>query len=342
MNVAVFGATGQVGFVMRKVLEERNFPVSNMRFFASSRSAGSSLLYDGVETVVEDAAEADFQGIDIALLSIGAVASKEIAPQIAKAGATVIDNSSAWRMDPEVPLVVPEVNSYTLDTIPKNIVANPNCTTIIAVLPIKAVHEVAPVRRVVASTYQAVSGAGRLGVKELSDQLQESLSLSPSRVSELTFDGSAFTMSAPVKFTRQIAHNLIPLVGNLVGDDTDEELKLINETRKILDLPALRVSCTCVRVPVFCGHCVSLNLELDKELSVGEAIEVFRNTPGIQYSELPTPLEVAGSDRCLVGRVRKDTSVQYGLSLFVCGDNLRKGAATNAVEIAQVLLDRLR
>jgi aspartate-semialdehyde dehydrogenase len=337
MRVAVVGATGQVGSVMRSVLQERRFPADAVRFFASSRSAGRLLSFQGVDIPVEDAATADFTGVDIALFSSGATASRALAPQVAAAGAVVIDNSSAWRMDPDVPLVVPEVNGTALGSIPKGIVANPNCTTMVAMPVLKPLHDAAGLRRLVVSTYQAVSGAGLSGVAELGEQLTKSVD----RATELTFDGTAVEFPAPSTFPATIAHNVIPVAGRLVDDgsgETDEEQKFRNESRKILDIGNLNVTCTCVRVPVFTGHSMAINAEFESDLTPERATELLGTAPGVELSDMPMPLRAAGTDPSLVGRIRRDLGVRNGLALFLCGDNLRKGAALNAVQIAELLL----
>ncbi len=335
-TVGVFGATGQVGGVMLRLLASRGFPVSELRLFGSERSAGSRLRWGDGEIVVEDAAEADFRGLEIALCSMGSAASKRYAPQIVAAGAVVIDNSSAWRMDPEVPLVVADVNDEALSLIPKGIVANPNCTTMVCMPALAALRDSAGLVRVVASSYQAVSGAGRAGVAELREQIERA----GDKASELTFDGSAIDFGEPRKFAAPIAYNVVPVVGSFVDDETDEEHKFRNETRKILGLPHLPVSATCVRVPVFTGHAVSLYVELGKPMSVREAREVLATAPGLRVADLPTPLAAAGTDPCIVGRIRRDPDAEAAISLFVVGDNLRKGAALNAVQIAERLVGR--
>ena len=307
-----------------------------MRFFASARSAGRTLRWDGDDVVVEDVVGADFTGMDIALFSCGAKTSLDLAPRVAGAGATVIDNSSAWRMDPEVPLVVPEVNPEALDSIPKGIVANPNCTTMVAMPVLKPLDKLAGLRRIVASTYQAVSGAGLAGTSELDEQVRKVAD----GAAALAHDGNAVDLPAPVKFPAPIAFNVIPLAGQSVDDgsgETSEEQKFRDESRKILGLPGLLVSCTCVRVPVFTGHSLALNLEFERALSAEEALAALDGAAGVELCDIPTPLRAAGGDVSLVGRVRQDTTVPYGLSLFVVGDNLRKGAALNAVQIAEVL-----
>jgi aspartate-semialdehyde dehydrogenase len=340
MRVAVVGATGQVGTVMRAILRERDFPVAEMRYFASARSAGSTLDWRGRAIVVEDSATADFSGIDVALMSSGATSSRELAPRLAAAGAIVIDNSSAWRMDPEVPLVVPEVNAHALDCIPKGIVANPNCTTMAAMPVMKPLHVAAGLLSMVVATYQAVSGAGRGGVEELADQLEGS----PDRdVRSLTFDGSALPLGVGVKFPATIAHNVVPLAGSLVDDgslETGEEKKLRDESRKILEIPDLLVDPTCVRVPVFTGHSLSITAGFARPISPDEATALLENAAGVVVCELPTPRLGAGQDPTYVGRIRRATTVENGLSLFLTADNLRKGAALNAVQIAEALLAR--
>lgn len=324
--------------MMRSILAGRNFPVDDMRYFASVRSAGRMLPWGDTDIVVEDVATADFSGIEIALFSCGGAASRELAPVVAGAGAIVIDNSSAWRMDPDVPLVVPEVNGEALRSIPKGIVGNPNCTTMVAMPVLKPLHDLAGLRRVVIATYQACSGAGLAGVAELDEQVQKVAA----EASALTFDGSAVEFPASAKFPAPIAFNVIPMAGKVVGDEsgeTDEEQKWRNEARKILGLPDLLASCTCVRVPVFTGHCNSINAEFERPISPDEAREVLARAPGVELSDMPTPLGVAGGDVSQVGRIRSDPGVPggRGLALFVAGDNLRKGAALNAIQIAEIL-----
>jgi aspartate-semialdehyde dehydrogenase len=338
LRVGVVGATGQVGEVMRRLLAERGLPVEQVRFFASSRSAGSTLPWQGGEVVVEDAATADPSGLDVALFSAGGGTSRELAPRFAAAGAVVIDNSSAWRMDPDVPLVVSEVNPEALREARKGIVANPNCTTMAAMPVLKPLHDEAGLVRLTASSYQAVSGSGVAGVEELAGQI----AAVGARGRELALDGAAVPFPPPQKYVAPIAYNVLPLAGNLVDDgsrETDEEQKLRNESRKILGIPDLRVSGTCVRVPVFTGHALSLNVEFARPLSVARAQELLRSAPGVRLVDVPTPLEAAGRDECLVGRLRQDG--ETGLALFVCGDNLRKGAALNAVQLAELVADQL-
>ena len=339
MNVGVFGATGQVGGVMRRLLDERGFPVDTIRFFASQRSAGSSLAWKGNDVTVEDADGADFAGLDVALFSCGKAASLALAEKVAAAGAIVIDNSSAWRMHPEVPLVVPEANADDLENIPKGIVANPNCTTMIAMPVLKPIADRAGLRRVVVSSYQAVSGAGLAGVAELDEQVRK---VADAAVA-LTHDGAALEMAPPNVFVQPIAFNVLPYAGALAKDgsgETDEEQKWRNESRKILHMADLAVDCTCVRVPVFTGHSVSLHVELERPLEPEDARVLLEDAPGVRVVDVPTPLQSAGIDDCLVGRIRKDRSIENGLALFVCGDNLRKGAALNAVQIAEALAAR--
>ena len=339
MRIGVVGATGQVGTVMRTLLEQRHFPITELRFFASARSAGKSLQWGDQSIVVEDADLADPTGLDIALFSAGATSSRVLAPRFAAAGVVVIDNSSAWRMDPDVPLVVSEVNPHEVHNLKKGIIANPNCTTMAAMPVLKPLHQEAELVRMVASTYQAVSGAGVSGVEELSSQV---LAVA-AEAAALAFDGSAVKMPTPSKFVRPIAFNVLPFAGSLVDDgegETDEEKKLRNETRKILNIPDLLVSGTCVRVPVFTGHSLSLNLEFSRSITAARATELLVTAPGVQVVDIPTPLLAAGADPSFVGRIRQDSSVSgnRGLALFVSNDNLRKGAALNAVQIAELLI----
>ena len=339
MRVAVVGATGQAGTVMRQILEARSFPVDDVRFFASSRSAGSTLIFAGTEVTVEDAEGADFSGIDIALSAAGATSSRTLSPLLAQAGAIVVDNSSAWRMDDDVPLVVPEVNSHALDVIPKGIVANPNCTTMVAMPVLKPLHDEAGLTSLVVTTFQAVSGGGREGVAELAVELDRSAG----RAELLTLNGHAIDMGPAVKFPGVIAHNVLPLAGSIVADglgETDEEKKYRNESRKILERPDLPVACTCTRVPVFTGHSASITASFERGLSPERAKEILATAQSVVLSDLPTPLDAAGTDPSLVGRIRSAEGIVNGLSLFVVGDNLRKGAALNAVQIAEVLLEK--
>jgi aspartate-semialdehyde dehydrogenase len=343
VNIGVVGATGQVGQVMRTLLEERDFPASSVRFFASARSQGKKLPFRGQEIEVEDAATADPAGLDIALFSAGATMSRVQAPRFAEAGAVVIDNSSAWRKDPDVPLVVSEVN-FARDAAdrPKGIIANPNCTTMAAMPVLKPLHDEAGLVRMIASTYQAVSGSGIAGVEELYQQATAVVSGSR----DLVADGRALEFPAPSKYVAPIAFNVVPLAGSLVDDgsgETDEDQKLRNESRKILGIPDLAVSGTCVRVPVYTGHSLSLNIEFSQPLSAQRATEILDGAPGVTLVDVPTPLAAAGVDDSLVGRIRQDPGVPdgRGLALFVSGDNLRKGAALNTIQIAELLAAQL-
>ena len=341
LSVAVVGATGQVGTVMREILAERAFPIRELRLFATARSAGTAVEYGGQTVIIEDVATADPAGIDIALFSAGATGSRAHAPRFAEAGAVVIDNSSAWRMDPEVPLVVSEVNPEETVNPPKGIIANPNCTTMAAMPVIKPLHEAAGLERLIVSTYQAVSGSGLAGAQELLGQIEGVLA--QENVLDLVHDGSAVDFPRPEKYVAPIAFDVIPLAGSVVDDglnETDEEKKLRNESRKILELPGLRVAGTCVRVPVFTGHSLSINAEFERDLSPERAREVLATAPGVALADVPTPLDAAGRDPSYVGRIRRDPGVEHGLALFVSNDNLRKGAALNAVQIAEELIAR--
>ncbi|MBD8057771.1 aspartate-semialdehyde dehydrogenase [Cellulomonas sp. JH27-2] len=343
LRVAVVGATGQVGAVMRRLLDERDFPVGTIRYFASARSAGTTLPWRGEDVVVEDVETADLSGIDIALFSAGGGTSKVHAPRFAAAGAIVVDNSSAWRRDPNVPLVVSEVNPEALDGAGQGIVANPNCTTMAAMPVLKVLHEEAGLRRLTVSTYQAVSGSGLAGAQELDGQIRAAVEQD---TLALVHDGSAVTFPDPVKYVANIAFDVIPLAGSIVEDglnETDEEQKLRHESRKILGIPDLLVSGTCVRVPVFTGHSLSINAEFERPLSPERATELLADAPGVQLTDVPTPLAAAGADPSLVGRIRADEGAPEGrgLALFISNDNLRKGAALNAVQIAELLATRL-
>jgi aspartate-semialdehyde dehydrogenase len=339
MHVGIVGATGMVGTVMRQLLAERKYPVTTLRLFASARSAGSIIEWNGQQIVVEDAAEADPHGLDVVLFSAGATTSRALAEKYANAGAMVIDNSSAWRMNPDVPLIVSEVNPEDVALAKKRIIANPNCTTMAAMPVLKPLHDAAGLVRMVASTYQAVSGGGVSGVSELDVQAKASAATAET----LTYDGTAVNFPEPQKFARTIAFNVLPLAGSLMDDgslETDEEQKLRNETRKILHIPNLRVSGTCVRVPVFTGHSLSINVEFERAITAAQATEILSKAIGVVVEEIPTPLLAAGQDPSFVGRIRQDTSVDgnKGLALFVSNDNLRKGAALNALQIAELLV----
>ena len=339
MNIAIVGATGQVGAVMRRILQERDFPADAVRYFASARSAGKTLPWKGEDVVVEDVATADLSGIDIALFSAGATTSREFAPKFAAAGAVVVDNSSAWRNDPDVPLVVSEVNPEAALTRPKGIIANPNCTTMAAMPVLKPLHDEAGLVKLTAATYQAVSGSGLAGVQELEGQVRAA---AEQDFAQLAHDGRAITLPEPVKYVAPIAFDVVALAGSLVDDgegETDEEKKLRNESRKILSIPDLRVSGTCVRVPVFSGHALAIHAEFSDAISPERALELLSRAPGVVVTDVPTPLEAAGTDPCYVGRVRQDQSVEggRGLVLFVVGDNLRKGAALNTIQIAELI-----
>ncbi|HVQ51864.1 MAG TPA: aspartate-semialdehyde dehydrogenase [Mycobacterium sp.] len=343
VNIGVVGATGQVGQVMRILLEERDFPATSVRFFASARSQGKKLPFRGQEIEVEDASTADPTGLDIALFSAGATMSRVQAPRFAAAGVAVIDNSSAFRKDPDVPLVVSEVN-FTRDAgrRPKGIIANPNCTTMAAMPVLKVLHDEAGLVRMIASTYQAVSGSGLAGVEELFGQARAVMDDSE----QLVHDGSALQIPAPNKYVAPIAFNVVPLAGSYVDDgsgETDEDQKLRNESRKILGIPDLLVSGTCVRVPVYTGHSLSINAEFSRPLSVERASELLAAAPGVKLVDVPTPLAAAGVDDTLVGRIRQDPGVPdgRGLALFMSGDNLRKGAALNTIQIAEMLAAEL-
>jgi aspartate-semialdehyde dehydrogenase len=338
-NVGIVGATGQVGGVMRTLLEDRAFPVDEMRFFASPRSAGKQVEFAGRTITVEDATTADFTGIDIAIFSAGKTTSMALAEKVAETGALVIDNSSGWRMHPEVPLVVPEVNAHALDDIPKGIIANPNCTTMAAMPVLKPLHQAAGLERMVVSTYQAASGAGLAGVDELDAQVRKGVEKLPS----LTYDGASIDFGEPSAFVDTLAFNALPMCGSIVDDgseETDEEQKLRNESRKILEIPNLLVSGICVRVPVFTGHSLAISAGFRDHLSPDQAREILADAEGVLLDNVPTPLKSAGIDPSLVGRIRRDETMENGLAMFVSGDNLRKGAALNTIQIAETLLEK--
>jgi len=344
LSVAIVGATGQVGTVMREILVERSFPIGRLRLFATARSAGTTISFAGHDIVIEDVATADPAGIDIALFSAGATGSRAHAPRFAAAGAVVIDNSSAWRMDPDVPLVVSEVNPHAIENLPKGIIANPNCTTMAAMPVLKPLAAEAGLERLIVTTYQAVSGSGLAGAQELLGQVEAVLAQGDTL--RLVHDGSAVAFPAPEKYVAPIAFDVIPLAGSIVDDgqeETDEEKKLRNESRKILELPDLRVAGTCVRVPVFTGHSLAIHAEFTRDLTPDRAREVLAGAPGVALEDVPTPLHAAGRDASFVGRIRADQSAPEGkgLVLFVSNDNLRKGAALNAVQIAELVAARL-
>jgi aspartate-semialdehyde dehydrogenase len=329
VTVAVVGATGAAGQTTLKILEERKFPVRELRAFASERSVGKSVMFAGDAVRVQRVEAPAFKGVDIAICSAGSTQAREYAPMIAKAGAIVVDKSNGWRMDPQVPLVVPEVNPHAVRA-HHGIIASPNCTTIVAIMPLKPLHDAGRLRRVVATSYQSVSGAGVQGIAALREE-----TLAWAR-------GEAVT---PKHFAHQIAFNLIPAIDTFTPDGySGEERKLINETRKILEAPDLLIAPTTVRVPVFTCHSVALNVETESKITAARARELFAAFPGLRVvddpaaQQYPTPLTVEGQDDCVVGRVREDLSHPRGLSLWVVGDQLRKGAATNAVQIAELVL----
>jgi aspartate-semialdehyde dehydrogenase len=328
-HVAIVGATGAVGVEMLLCLEQRNFQLSGLTLLASARSAGKTMKFCGEDIVVKELTHDSFEGIDIALFSAGGGISLEFAPSAAAAGAVVIDNSSAFRMDEGVPLVVPEINPEAAKDRPKGIIANPNCTTIISLMALAPLHEKFGLETVIASSYQAVSGSGAQGIIELEEQVKA------------IANGQDFT---PKIYPRQIAFNVIPQVDSFTDNGyTKEEMKMLNEGRKILDLPSLKVSCTCVRVPVYRSHSVSITAQFSKEPSVEAARAAYDGKPGIQVVDdpanklFPVPLDTTGKDDCLVGRIRKSLVLENALDIWVVGDQVRKGAALNAVQIAEIL-----
>jgi aspartate-semialdehyde dehydrogenase len=342
VRLGVVGATGQVGVAMRQILLDRNFPIDEVRFFASARSAGTVLPFGDRDVTVEDASTADPSGLDIAVFSAGGETSKALAPRFADAGVVVVDNSSAWRMDPDVPLVVSEVNPEAIADARKGIIANPNCTTMAAMPVLKPLHDEAGLVRLVVSSYQAVSGSGVAGVEELAGQI----AAAGDKALELAYDGEAVAFPEPAKYARTIAYNVLPMAGSIVDDgsnETDEEQKLRNESRKILGIPDLRVSGICVRVPVFTGHSLAISAEFERSMTPERARELLAQAPGVELSEIPNPLQAAGKDPSYVGRLRRDPGVDgdRGLALFVSNDNLRKGAALNTVQIAELVAERL-
>ena len=337
MNIGIVGATGQVGAVMREILSQRNFPFESIRFFASSRSAGKEIEFQGQSIRVEDAATAKWDNLDVVLFSAGGQLSKELAPKVASAGAIVIDNSSAWRMDPEVPLVVPEVNAHAINNMPKNIIANPNCTTMVAMPVLKPLHLEAGLRNLIVSTYQATSGAGLSGVQELNQQVSEA----GDTAMDLTHDGQAIEFTPGNSFPEPIAFNVVPFCGSLIEDElqeTNEERKLRDESRKILEIDDLAVTATCVRVPVYTGHSLAITAGFENHISSQKVEDILREVPAVVLEDVPTPLKSAGVDPTFVGRIRPDTVLENGINLFLSGDNLRKGAALNAIQIAETLL----
>ncbi|WP_433547683.1 aspartate-semialdehyde dehydrogenase [Streptomyces sp. CA-294286] len=341
MRVGIVGATGQVGGVVLRILAERKFPVRELRLFASARSAGNTLEWDGKPVTIEDASTADYTGLDIVIFSAGGATSRALAEKVASQGAVVIDNSSAWRRDPEVPLVVSEVNPHAVTDRPKGIIANPNCTTMAAMPVLRPLHDEAGLTALIATTYQAVSGSGLAGVAELDGQVKKVVD----QAAELTHGGDKVELPEPNVYKKPIAFNVLPLAGSIVDDgsfETDEEQKLRNESRKILEIPDLKVSGTCVRVPVFSGHSLQVNLRFERPIGVERAYELLGGAPGVALSEVPTPLEAAGQDVSYVGRIRVDETVENGLALFLSGDNLRKGAALNAVQIAELVAAELK
>jgi aspartate-semialdehyde dehydrogenase len=345
VNIGVVGATGQVGVAMRQILLERSFAADQVRFFASPRSAGTVLPFGDREVVVEEAMSADPTGLDIAVFSAGASTSRAIAQRWADAGVVVVDNSSAFRRDPDIPLVVAEVNPETLEPViaaRRGIVANPNCTTMAAMPVLKPLHDEAGLVRLIASTYQAVSGSGVAGVDELATQVEAI----GDKARELAYDGSAVAFPPPRAYVRTIAYNVVPLAGSIVDDglqETDEEQKLRNESRKILGIPDLLVSGICVRVPVFTGHSLAINAEFSRPMTPQRARELLAGAPGVELTDVPNPLQAAGQDPSYVGRIRHDPGVpdNRGLALFVSNDNLRKGAALNTIQIAELVSARL-
>jgi aspartate-semialdehyde dehydrogenase len=348
VNIGIVGATGQVGVAMRQILLERGFAADQVRFFASARSAGTVLPFGDREITVEDAADVDAEslaGVDIALFSAGATTSRALAPKFAEAGVIVVDNSSAFRKDPAIPLVVSEVNPEAMDDViaaGRGIIANPNCTTMAAMPVLKPLHDEAGLVRLIVSSYQAVSGSGVAGVEELASQV----GAAGEKARELAYDGEAVAFPEPVKYARTIAYNVLPLAGAIVDDglnETDEEQKLRNESRKILGIPELRVSGLCVRVPVFTGHSLAVNAEFERPMTVARAQELLGAAPGVELTDIPNPLQAAGKDPSYVGRLRQDPGVDEdrGLALFISNDNLRKGAALNTVQIAELVAARL-
>ncbi len=335
-SIGIVGATGLVGSKMLELIKSRSLPHKNLRLFASARSAGNRINFADKEIIIEDAESADFSGLDIVFFSAGGTTSKLLAPKVASAGAIVIDNSSAWRDDLDVPLVVSEVNPHVLSNIPKGIIANPNCTTMAAMPVLKPLHAAAGLKKLIVSTYQAVSGGGVAGCSELETQIK-----AVGDNCEALSEANNIEFPKPQKWAVPIAFNVVPLNYVLSEDGyTEEELKLRNESRRILEIPQLPVAGTCVRVPVFTGHSLSINAEFENEISLEKAIEILKNAEGVTLCDIPNPLEATGKDNVFVGRVRKDPTAKHGLVLFVSSDNLLKGAALNAVQIAEVLINQ--
>ncbi|WP_457626973.1 aspartate-semialdehyde dehydrogenase [Persephonella sp.] len=329
-NIAILGATGAVGQTMLRVLEERNFPVDEIRLLASERSAGKELEFMGIKYRVEPVSPEAFEGIDIALFSAGGSRSKQWAPVAVEKGAVVIDNSSAFRMDDDVPLVVPEVNPEDVKW-HKGIIANPNCSTIQMVVALNPIHKAKKIKRVIVATYQAVSGAGATAIRDLEEE------------TKAYFEGKYYY---PEALPNHIAFNVIPHIDVFLENDyTKEEMKMFNETRKIMHAPDIRVSATCARVPVFYGHSEAVTIETEEPVTPEEARQLLKEAPGVIVEDdpsnnvYPMPIEVAGRDEVFVGRIRKDLAFENGLSMWVVADNLRKGAATNAVQIAELLVE---
>jgi len=330
-NVAVVGVTGAVGEEMLKVLEERSFPVKTLRALASERSEGKLVEFAGEKLKVERLTSSSFEGIEIALFSAGASISREFSPIAAKKGAVVVDNSSAFRMDKDVPLVVPEVNPHAL-RFHKGIIANPNCSTIQLVVVINPIHQRAKIKRLIISTYQAVSGTGREAIKELREQSEQHL---------------ANRKITKEVYPHQIAFNLLPHIGSFLPDGyTEEEMKLVNETKKIMEDDSIAVTATCVRVPVFNSHSEAVTMETEEKIGVEEIREILSQTSGVILQDdpgnnlYPLPIKTSGRDEVFVGRIREDTSCERGINLWIVADNLRKGAALNAVQIAELLIEQ--
>ncbi len=330
VNVAILGATGAVGREMMKILEERKFPIDTLRLLASARSVGTVLTCNGKEWIVQEANESSFESMDFVLGAVGNDTAKHFAPYILESKAIFIDNSSAFRMNEEVPLVIPEINPE--DALKHHgIIANPNCSTIISLVAVNAINRISPIQSMVVSTYQAVSGAGHEGITELEEQMREVIDRMPATTKV---------------FPTQIAYNVIPFIGDVLENGyTSEEMKIQNEGRKIMHLPNLLVSCTCVRVPVIRSHSISINVKTAETISVKQAEEAIHNSPGCSTKpgnhgrEYPTPLDTSDQDLVWVGRIRKDLTDELGLNLWCCGDQIRKGAATNAVQIAELLIE---